>query len=151
MIFFAEVTESVLQHRGATKLLFGPLVVLRWTTKSPNNIFVAPRMLENCLCNFSKKFKEKPPFRAWFFLQNLQSQFYNMWGATKLLFGVMVVHSSTTKCTNNSFLGPRMLENWLCNFCEKIQTRSRPWFFRRSYRLSSPTYAVPQSCYLGIW
>ncbi len=53
------------------------------------------------------------------FYQKLRSQFYNMRGATKLLFGGLVVHHSTTKCPHNSFVAPPMFENRLCNFSEK--------------------------------
>ena len=44
--------------RGASKLLFGEMAVLLWTIKPPNNSTVAPRMLENWLCEFSKQFRK---------------------------------------------------------------------------------------------
>jgi len=53
------------------------------------------------------------------FSEKLQSQFSNMRGATKLLFGGFVVHQSTSKRQHNSFVAPCIFENWLCNFSEK--------------------------------
>ena len=116
-----------------------------------NNRFLAPRISENWLWRFSTKSCSGRWNFLNFLLQKLRNQFSDMRGATKLLIAGLVVHNSTTRCQHNSPVVPRMLENWLCNFSEKLMVWSAFGFFRRSYRVSAPTYGLLKSCYLGIW
>ena len=55
-MILSKSSESVLQHAGARELLNGGLIVLLWTTKPPNNSFLAPMHVEELTPNFRKNY-----------------------------------------------------------------------------------------------